>query len=119
MLSAVTSCLSTSGKIMSVWLFWRELITVLLAWSFYRRALIVCRCKQSHVCMHVRMCVCIRANMTLYTAYVGMHERCLSNGNERYRGRAHISGGVVMGSVCTQGRACFFRSRVMRGFYRV
>lgn len=80
--------------------------------------------KKYHVCTHVRMCV--YANVTLYTVVVcsimvgfGMHERCLSIGNQRYRGRAHVSGGVVMGSVCTQGRACFFRCEVMRRLYSI
>lgn len=48
-----------------------------------------------------------------------MHELCLRSGNEIYRVRAHISFGEVMGSVCTQGRECVFRSELMRRFYKV
>lgn len=36
MLSAVTSCLSTCGKIMPAWPCWQRGITVVLAQSFYR-----------------------------------------------------------------------------------
>lgn len=58
--SAVTSCLSTSGKIMSTWLCWQELITVLLAWAFYRQALNVCQCMQvSKASVHAGECVCV------------------------------------------------------------
>lgn len=64
---AVTSCLSTSGKIMSAWLCWQELITVLLAWAFYRQAVSVCKwakpvCMQGRVCVSdfLQFCICNR-----------------------------------------------------------
>lgn len=57
MLSAVTSCLSTSGKIMSAWHCWlsKRADYCFTCLAFFRRALNVCQCtyasKQSHVCM--------------------------------------------------------------------
>lgn len=113
MLSAVTSCLSASGKIMPAWLCWQELITVLLAWSFYRRDLIAC--KRVQFCCSMSACTHYNSYTTYVLSQYGLV--CMSfvspwQWNIQKEGKYVEQGGCGFSLLHAQGRTCSLRSTV-------